>query len=270
MNIKQGTIPPKISIPEEENYSVEQYGYFEDETVENPEEEQVETVESDSPETDSESQEDKSELDLYIDELNKKTGDSTDESPTHESHESHENQNTTYTEADKKFNASFEKLFGMPVNDALNLVQELIAFRSQVEASGGTKALAQMSVARQEELLKTDWQVDQPEFNQRMRAIRAYFNTLPPNKQQALDDVDGAKIIWAKIEGDLKKRSMKATPSINRSSRATTPQGRINQPKQLYKMSDLVEMSDDDYRRINWSDIPPEAVEYDPSYIRAF
>jgi hypothetical protein len=266
MNIKQGTIPPKISVPEEEDYSVERYGYFEDDTVENPEEEQVETVDSDSTDIDAEAQEDKSELDLYIDELNKKTGDS-NESP---SQESHDTQDTTYTEADKNFNASFEKLFGMPVNDALNLVQELVAFRAQVEASGGTKALAQMSVARQEEILKTDWQVDQAEFNQRMRAIRAYFNTLPPNKQQALDDVDGAKIIWAKIEGDLKKRSMKATPSINRSSRATTPQGRINQPKQLYKMSDLVEMSDDEYRRINWSDIPPEAVEYDPSYIRAF
>ena len=129
-------------------------------------------------------------------------------------------------EYDPKFNATFEKNFGMSVEEAKELVQSLAQER------------AERGVRQQQEALASHWSVPQQEVERRLIDVRAYWEKLPDEKKVKLDNIEGAKAIWAKLS-----QGKAGTPKMDRTS-GRTPGGTA---KYLYTQKQIDRMPQAEY-----------------------
>lgn len=127
---------------------------------------------------------------------------------------------------DPKFSKTFEKEFGMTVEEAKELVQSLAQER------------AERGVRQQQEALASHWGVPQQEVERRLIDVRTYWEKLPEEKQRKLDNVEGAKAIWAKISN-----GKTTTPKMDRTS-GKTPGG---SSKYLYSQKQIDKMPQHEY-----------------------
>ncbi|AGY46501.1 scaffolding protein [Cyanophage PP] len=102
-----------------------------------------------------------------------------------------------------EFSAQFEQTFGMSVDDAKELIQEL--HQERVER--------QVRVMHNE--LASHWGVDNKEVENRLLEVRKLWEKLPPDKQTQYDNVNGAIAIWARLESSGRTKN---TPKLDRNS----------------------------------------------------
>lgn len=118
------------------------------------------------------------------------------------------------------FVAEFEQHFGMSVDDAKALVQELAAERSD------------RTVRQQQADLATHWGVDAGEVTARLMVVRQLWEKLPAEKQAQYDNAEGAKAIYAKLQASGKA----GTPKLDRNSTRKTEGG---QSKWMYTQAQI-------------------------------
>lgn len=102
------------------------------------------------------------------------------------------------------FESQFEEKFGIPLKEA---VEGIKALQSQL-----VEFQTEYSTAREMAKLQRVWGVDDNEFDRRLQKVAEYSQKLPPDMLQKLDNVDGAQLLWAKIELEESKARPTALP----------------------------------------------------------
>lgn len=143
--------------------------------------------------------------------------------------ETTETEETTEDDYSKAFSEDFKKVFGIEVDEAKALVNDLTSFR-------------------QEMALMRHWGVSPNEMNTRLTQVKEYFGTLPEDQRSEFDSVEGAIAIWEFLE--------KQTP--NQTTAKRRPRGTVNQPKpqqkRVYTEQEIQKMSREEYQR-NYQEI---------------
>lgn len=112
----------------------------------------------------------------------------------------------------EKFSEDFKKYMGFDVKEAMTMVQELQNLRTE------------LVVREQENSIKSSWGVDDATYQQRMKEVRDYATNIQkknPEMFKKLDNVEGVKLIWAKLESEQRKASKAQVPSIQTSGNKT-------------------------------------------------
>lgn len=136
----------------------------------------------------------------------------------------------------EQFASDFKKYIGVDLNGAKQMLAELQAFRVQT------------IVEKQQGVLKSKWG---DAYDERFAQVTEYFQKLSPAKQQALDNPEGAELIWAKISADTQKQESSKQPKVPNfvSGKTTTTTNRsATNSKQVLNYSDILAMSPKEYR----------------------
>jgi hypothetical protein len=141
--------------------------------------------------------------------------DSTDETDATETEESED------TEVLEGFDQEFEKRFGLPVDEARETINSLIAFKDEMALMRG-------------------WGISPADYDSRMKAVKEFFVTLPENKQAEFNSPEGAKAIWEHL--DKQNQSKRST------RKAATTSTKAQKSAQL-KKSDILRMPKEEYNR---------------------
>jgi hypothetical protein len=127
-----------------------------------------------------------------------------------------------------EFAEAFKQYFGVEPTEALETVNQLVAFRDE------------MTLMRQ-------WGVSPVEYDTRMGAVREFYNNLPEDGRDQFNTIEGAAAIWE----HLQKQGQAPATTTKRTS-SNKPASRIKQastPKQEFlKKSDILRMDAAKYR----------------------
>lgn len=139
----------------------------------------------------------------------------------------------------KRFKESFEKYLGFPLEDLKTYSQQFQQQQEklqQIEANNyhnnSIKTLAQ------------EWNVDFNQAEGRLNEIKQRFQQYNPDMQKRLDNLEGAKLIWSRLELERSQRSQ--VPQFQRSS-SMSQVGKANEF--MFTESQLDNMSKDEYER---------------------
>jgi hypothetical protein len=124
-----------------------------------------------------------------------------------------------------QFALDFKKHIGVDLEGAKAMLAELQAFRVET------------LIEKQQSVLKGKWG---DSYDDRFTQVKEYFQKLSPAKQQALDNPEGAELIWAKISSEQSKTQESQTPT--NTNRATTGN------KQVLQYSDILAMTPKEYK----------------------
>ena len=136
----------------------------------------------------------------------------------------------------KKFAEDFEKYMGMPIEQFKASQQEAIQYVNQVKA--------EQAKVEATKLLSNEWGVEATEVESRLEQVQERFNKYPEDMRKRLDSVEGAKLIWAKIEQESASRLNKQVPQFQRSRSQSTAS-----PKAMFTQAEIDKMSPDVYAR---------------------
>ena len=134
------------------------------------------------------------------------------------------------TETSAGFQQEFEQHFGMSVEDAKSLVQELAQERADRQ-----QRTQQQQVELQQRDLATHWGVDEGEVVSRLVVVKQYWDKLPEEKKAQYDNAEGAKAIYAKLVASGKAN----VPKLDRNSTKSASTG---SPKYLYTEAQIREL----------------------------
>ena len=154
-----------------------------------------------------------------------------------EDQETTDTQDTEEEDYSQAFATDFKRVFGVEVDEAKALVDDLTAFR-------------------QEMALMKHWQVTPTEMNSRINQVKEYFGTLPENQRAEFDSVEGAIAIW----DFLQKQNSSQPQSVKRRPRGTVSQPKPQTKTVVYKESDIRKMSREEYAR-NYQEITKAYLE---------
>ncbi len=145
----------------------------------------------------------------------------------------------------KKFREAFNKYLGFDVDELKNYAQD---YRQAIDT---IRTIQQENYVRESvNNLSMDWGVSQDEANARLEEVRQRFASYSPEMQARLDNVEGAKLIWSRIENEA-LRKQRNVPTFNSSTR-TTPRTSTNQ--RMFTQAQIDAMSAREYSD-NYSDI---------------
>lgn len=139
----------------------------------------------------------------------------------------------------EKFSSDFEQVLGFPLEELRAGMSELQQFRQQVAQTETRNAIQQ-----QESALQQEWGVSGDDFADRMEVIRQRFKSYSPEIQQRLDNVEGARLIWAKLQ---QEESETGIPVFQRST--GTGRTNVGKNKPQFTRSEIQRMSPDVYER---------------------
>lgn len=139
----------------------------------------------------------------------------------------------------KKFAADFQQYLGFSVDELRAGIQEMQQMRqhfSQVEINA--------RVQRQQQELSEAWGISGDDLNDRLDIVRERFSKLPPEMQSRLDNPEGAKLIWARLQQEEQQTGI---PVFQRS----TGLGMSNagKPKPQFTRSQIQRLSPQQYER---------------------
>jgi len=133
----------------------------------------------------------------------------------------------TQEEDNSPFASQFESTFGIKPNEAIELVNNLQAFRD-------------------EQTLMRHWQVDPTAYDERMQKVKEFYNTLPEDGREQFNTVEGATVIWEHLQ---KTGAVKPTQETNSSSRRSRLSRQPQKPAYDYTRADILSMSDAEYKK---------------------
>jgi hypothetical protein len=135
----------------------------------------------------------------------------------------------------KGFADQFKQYMGIDLKEAYESFTSMRdQYASIVEQYNSVKEQsAQQEYQRTMDAIKTDWGVNDAEFNRRAQAVLNYVAKLPEGLRQQVDNPEGIKLVW----GQIAKRE--GTPTKNN---VVVPQGQSNVSPQSFKKSELLVM----------------------------
>ena len=139
----------------------------------------------------------------------------------------------------KRFKESFEKYLGFPLEDLRTYSEQ---FRQQQEKLQQIEAVNYHNSSIQ--TLAQEWNVDFNQAEGRLNQIKERFQQYNPEMQKRLDNLEGAKLIWSRLELERNQRGQ--VPQFQRSS-SMSQVGRTNEF--LFTESQLDNMSREEYER---------------------
>lgn len=110
----------------------------------------------------------------------------------------------------KKFAEDFKQYLGFDISELRGGIKELEEYRQQIVAEK-----QQASQDKQLSALQQEWGIDKAELDGRMNQIIERFKKYTPEMQARLDTLEGAKLIWAKIEQEMSDTNV---PQFQKSS----------------------------------------------------
>ena len=159
----------------------------------------------------------------------------TEEQQTQEEKEKEEPEDEKLRERLLNVDKEVKELLGVGLQDVYGLLQDLQQFK------------AQYVVEQQTNILKREWGDD---YQDTIREVKGYWEKLPPAQKQALDNVEGAKLIHALL---VQERTSSAPTSVRQQNSQYVRQGSVK-PRSggtaKFRMSEIVKLSEADYIRI--------------------
>ena len=111
----------------------------------------------------------------------------------------------------KAFKSAFEKYLGFPLEDLKTYAQQ---YQQSQEA---IKQLQAQNYERNSvQALAQEWGVDYTTAQSRLNSVKERFNQYDQNMQARLDNLEGAKLIWSRLE--LERNQKSQIPQFQRSS----------------------------------------------------
>lgn len=138
----------------------------------------------------------------------------------------------------EKFAKDFREYLGFDIDELKAGMQELQQLREYE-----TQRVAQQQQQQELESLRTEWGVDQSELDNRMNMILERFAKYPPEMQQRLDNLEGAKLIWAKLQQES-EMSQQQVPAFQKSSGKTA-----SGQQAMFTKSEIQSMSSSEYAK---------------------
>ena len=127
-----------------------------------------------------------------------------------------------------------KQLLGVGLHDVYGLLQELQQFK------------AQYVVEQQTNILKQEWGDD---YQTTLQEVKGYWEKLPAPQKKALDNVEGARLIYALLTKDKatnQSASVRQNPQYIRQGSVKPRSGATAK----YRMSEVVKLSEAEYIRI--------------------
>lgn len=137
----------------------------------------------------------------------------------------------------KKFAEDFKNYLGFDITELRTGVQELQKYRQQV-----AQEAAQAAQVKQTASLQQEWGLQGDAFDSRMSQIVERFKQYSPEMQKRLDNVEGAKLIWAKIQEESKNSDV---PQFMKSSPGVSSGGK----KPMFTRAEIMNMSKEQYAK---------------------
>lgn len=139
----------------------------------------------------------------------------------------------------KRFKESFEKYLGFPLEDLKTYSEQ---FRQQQEKLQQIEAVNYHNSSIQ--TLAKEWNVDLNQAEGRLNEIKERFQQYNPEMQRRLDNLEGAKLIWSRLELERNQRGQ--VPQFQRSSSMS----QVGTPNEfLFTETQLDNMSKEEYER---------------------
>lgn len=133
------------------------------------------------------------------------------------------------------FAKQFEQYFGTTIEEAKATIQQLSSFRADVGRE------------RQISTLKQEWGQD---YEVAFQAVQEKWNTLPPEQQKALDNLDGARLLYARIIQE-RSQSNQGNPNVNpRWDKSKTAPSRGTPQIRWSEMIELAKNDPKEYQRM--------------------
>ena len=137
----------------------------------------------------------------------------------------------------KAFKTAFEKYLGFPLEDLKTYAQQ---YQQSQEA---IKQLQAQNYERNSvQSLAQEWGVDYTTAQSRLNLVKERFNQYDQNMQARLDNLEGAKLIWSRLE--LERNQKSQIPQFQRSSSMSNI-GTAND--YMFTEKQLDSMSSDEY-----------------------
>lgn len=140
------------------------------------------------------------------------------------------------TEEARKFAKDFKEYLGFDITELRTGMEELNQLRQSIREQ-------EVAKVHQTEMqtLQKEWGVDESEFDGRMNRILERFQKYSPDMQKRLDNLEGAKLIWAKLQ----QEDMTNNVPQFQSSSAKTNGGK----KPMFTKAEIKGMSREEYER---------------------
>lgn len=147
------------------------------------------------------------------------------------------------TEEAKAFAKQFQEYLGISVEEFKAAAQD---YKKTIEYVEQVRAENYYNQSIQN--LSSEWNVDKSEVESRLEKVRERFNKYPQDMQDRLDNPEGAKLIWAKIEQEQQKQQKPEVPTFQKS----TPGSPKNAGKKpLFTREQLANMTPEEYAANN-------------------
>lgn len=137
----------------------------------------------------------------------------------------------------KKFAEDFKQYLGFDVSELREGIQTFKAMQQEI-----IQYKTQKAVDASMKQLQQEWGVDSGEFEQRMSMVLDRFNKYPAELKAKLDSVEGAKLLWAKIEQEARAKG-KQVPRLERTSNPVAS----GTPKPMFTWAEISAMSQEEY-----------------------
>lgn len=144
----------------------------------------------------------------------------------------------------KKFAEDFKQYLGFDISELRTGVQAFKAMQDEI-----AKVRAERTANQAVKDLKATWGVDGTEFDNRIKQVTERHGKYKANKAlyDQLDNIEGAKLIWAKIEQEGKAKKPEV-PQFDRSSKNTSPVSSTE--KGTITWAQIESLSDSEYQRL--------------------
>lgn len=122
------------------------------------------------------------------------------------------------------FAEQFKDMFGIEPDEAVSLVNSLASFRDEMT-------------------LMREWAVSPVEYDQRISAVKEFYQTLPEDQREQFNNPEGAKAIWQHLEKNQPAQKAKPKRAASTFSKPQTA------PKQeIIKRSEILAMDNATYK----------------------
>lgn len=150
------------------------------------------------------------------------------------------------TEEAKKFAEQFQQYLGISVDEFRNAAQD---YRKTIEYVNEVRAEQERKQALSS--LQSEWGVDSNEVQQRLEKVQERFNKYPEEMRNRLDNLEGAKLIWAKIQSE--EQAQKTQPDVPQFQKSKTagqaPKAGSNQVR--FTREQIAKMTPQEYEANN-------------------
>jgi hypothetical protein len=141
------------------------------------------------------------------------------------------------SQMENALNEYMQSKFGVSPDEFNQRFSELQQFRQQ------------QLIQQQQGELQKEWG---NQFDERLNLVKEYFNNnLTPEQQSALDNADGAKLIWARIQQE-QSSNQPNVPNYQQQSSHQTPMQRVNNastPNYMFTRNQIDNMSTQEYQK---------------------